>query len=235
MAPNAPAVVGCKDTTMLQVAFGSSEAPLQPSVPFTNSAASPIATVSLPEAVLPVFVTVKLCGVPVPPMTTEPRLAVPVTVREVGPTETQDRAAVTVAAAPLLSATDRLAVFVPTLVGLHATLSEQPVVPARGARQPGSLIKNWSALAPVMVAWIVPVDRPPTFATPKGTSALWTPFWVWKSPLGGVIANLAVSTTVAVTTAVLLRPAALHVTESLFAPEVVALKVKPTVHVLGAA
>ena len=83
------------------------------------------------------FFTVKFWAVPVLPMTTEPRLAVPVTVRVVGPTETQVRGAVTVVAAPLVSATLRLALFVPTLVGLHTTCNEQPAAPARGVRHPG--------------------------------------------------------------------------------------------------
>ena len=76
------------------------------------------------------------------------------------------------------------------------------------------MIANWSVLAPVRVAEIWPVGRPPEFATPKVTAALWVPLWVWKEAEVGVIASLAVSRTVAVTIAVLVTPAAMHVTES---------------------
>jgi len=167
--------------------------------------------------------------VPVLPRRTEPRLAVPVTVRVAGPTETQVRAAVTEVAAPLLSAICRLALFVPTVVGLHTTCNEQLADPARGVRHPGVEIANWSALVPVRVAEIGPVGRPPVLATPKATGSLWVVFGVWKVVEVGLITSLAGSRTVAVTKAVLVDPAALQTTESVFEPDEVALKVKPTV------
>jgi len=105
-AVNAPAAAGLRATLTVQVPAAASEMPVQVSALITNSG-SVTASASAPEAVVPVFFTVKVWAVPVLPRRTEPRLAVPVTVRVAGPTETQVRAAVTEVAAPLLSAKRR--------------------------------------------------------------------------------------------------------------------------------
>jgi len=81
---------------------------------------------------------------------------VPVTVRVLGPTERQVRAAVTAVAAPLRSATFRNRVLGPTLVGFAHNLQRTTSDPRQGRKATRNVIANWSALLPVRLAEIWP-------------------------------------------------------------------------------
>ena len=148
VAPFCPALIAVSATVMVHLPLAASAIPLHPSVAMAISVESEIVVDSGPVAEPPLFVTVKVAGLPVCPLRTEPRLWFGGSIVS-APWATPVPCSIAVTAPPRVAETLSCAIFSPTVVGVNRTVTRQLLPPSIAAVHPLLVIEYCVASLPL--------------------------------------------------------------------------------------